>query len=228
MTRTVRTVAVVLLGLGAVGAIGCSSSRPGLQSDFQQVNNNNSWPERNGYLSRQAVLHPFETQMNNAKVGNDVLMNGYFEAGGEKLNPVGRDKLDQLARKMPAPNSTIYLQSSNDVAYDEKAPEKAIAARSDLDNKRAQAVLAYLSTRPSARGTNFEVQPVDIGEAAMNSAGPSASVRGLPAQYRSTLAGQAGAVTLTGTGGGLATNTQGVNPNQPAAPTAPTAPTPAR
>ena len=224
MTRTVRTVAAVLLGLGAAGAIGCSNSRPGLQSGFQNVNNNNSWPERNGYQARQAVLHPFETQMNNAKVGNNVLMNGYFEAGSDKLNPVGRDKLDQLSRKMPAPESTIYLQSSNDVAYDEKAPDKAIAARSDLDNKRAQAVLAYLGTRPSARGTNFEVQPVDIADAAMNSAGPAISIRGLPTQYRSTLAGQSGLVTLTGTGGGLATNTQGVNPNQPAAPTAPTAP----
>jgi hypothetical protein len=211
MTRTVRSAATAAMLMGGLMAIGCASAdRPGLQERFQNLNNNNCWPERPSAMAREAVLHPFETQQNNARALDGVLNNLDFEAGTEKLNGVGRDKLDRLARKMPAPNPTVYLQTANDVAYDDKAPDRTAAARMELDQKRGQAVLTYLASRPN-RGVNYEVQPIDIADPGVNSSGPSQSVRGIATQYRSTLQGAVGG-QLQGTGGGLATGTLGVTP----------------
>lgn len=205
--------AAVLAACGAV-TVGCAG--PGLQESFQQVNNNNSWPERNSYLARQAVLHPFEVQQNNAAVLNDVVLNGFFDNGSATLNGVGRDKLDQLNRRMPAVNPTVYIQTSNDVVYDDKAPEKAAVARVELDQKRANAVLAYLNARPS-RGVSWSVQAIDIADPSINSAGPSAAMRGLQQQYRSGITGGISGGNPAGAGGGLASSTVGVAPN-PAGP----------
>lgn len=209
MTGKTRKALVGVLAAGALAAIGCAG--PNLQERFQCVNNNNGWPERNGYLARQAVLHPFEVQQNNAAVVNDVILNGYFENGSDKLNGVGRDKLDQLVRKMPAPNPTVYLQTSNDVVYDDKAPEKTIVARNDLDQKRASAVLAYVNARP-ARGVTWSVQAIDIGDPTINSAGPASAVRGLTQQYRSGITGGISGGNPVGAGGGVATGTLGITP----------------
>jgi hypothetical protein len=208
-TRTFRAAAVAVLAVGSAMAVGCG----GLQDGFQRVNNNNSWPERNSYHARQAVLHPFEVQQNNAAVVNDVVLNDHFDSGSDKLNGVGQDKLNQLARKMPAPNPTVYLQAANDVAFDEKAPEKTVVGRTELDQKRAAAVLAYLNTRPAPRGTAFTVQVIDVGNTSVNSVGPAAAVRGLQQQYRSGISGGISGGNPAGSGGGIATNTVGVSPS---------------
>jgi hypothetical protein len=200
---------VFALAAGVMGAVGCAG--PGLQERFQHVNNNNSWPERNSFLARQAVLHPFEVQQNNAAVVNDVLLNAHFENGSEKLNGVGRSKLDQLTRKMPAPNPVVWLQTANDVVYDDKAPEKTMIARSDLDQKRASAVLAYLNARPS-RGVTYSVQAIDIDDPSINSTGPASALRGLQTQFSSGISGAVGGGNVLGSGGGQATNTIGVAP----------------
>jgi outer membrane protein OmpA-like peptidoglycan-associated protein len=210
MTGKTRNAVAAALAAGVMGAVGCAG--PGLQESFQNVNNNNSWPERNSALARQAVLHPFEVQQNNAAVVNDVILNAYFDNGTDVLNGVGRDKLDQLARKMPAPNPVIWLQTSNDVVFDAKAPDKTSAARGELDQKRAGAVLAYLNARPAARGTGYNVQVVDNPDPTTNSTGPSSAVRGLQGQYKSGITGSVGGGNLLGTGGGTASNTVGVAP----------------
>jgi hypothetical protein len=217
MTRSFRAAAAAMLALGGLGGMGCmSADRPGLQARFQDVNGNNSWPERNSYLARQSVIHPFETQMNNAAVLNGVLNNLDFDSGTDKLNGVGRDKLDRHARKMPIPDAKVYVQTAADVSYDPTAPEKVVAARSDLDQKRAQAVLSYLNTRPNTRGVTFEVTTLDIDNPGVNAAGPASAVRGLARQYQSTITGAVGG-QVQGVGGGQATNTVGVAPsaNQP-------------
>jgi outer membrane protein OmpA-like peptidoglycan-associated protein len=200
---------VAVLAVGVLGAVGCAT--PNVQEEFQKVNNNNMWPERNGYLARQAVLHPFEVQQNNAAVVNDVVLNSYFDNGSDKLNGVGRSKLDQLARKMPAPNGTVFLQTSNDVAYDEKSPEKTANARGELDQKRASSVLAYLNARPN-RGTAYSVQAIDIDDPSTNAEGPATAVRGLRQQFRSGISGGISGGNPAGAGGGLASNTLGVTP----------------
>lgn len=211
MTRSLRAVTAAMLAFGGLGAVGCSADRPGLQARFQDLNGNNSWPERNNHLARESVIHPFETQLNNAEVLNGVLNNQDFDSGTDRLNGVGRDKLDRHARKMPAPNPKLYLQTAGDVSYDPAHPEKVAVARTDLDQKRSQAILSYLNTRPNTRGAAFEVTTIDIADPGINAAGPASAVRGLNTQYRSTLTGAIGG-TLQGVGGGQATNTVGVTP----------------
>jgi hypothetical protein len=214
MTRSVRVAAAAMLAVGGLIAAGCSSpDRPGIQARFQDLNGNNGWPERNNNLARQSVLHPFETQMNNAEVFNGVLNNQDFDSGTDKLNGVGRDKLDRHARKMPAPNSKVYLQTAGDVSYDPSNPDKVSVIRNELDQKRSQAVLTYLNTRPNTRGTAFEVTTIDVDNVGVNAAGPATSVRGLNSQYRSTLNGAVGGA-LVGVGGGQAVGTIGVTPVQ--------------
>lgn len=211
MTRRIRVAAAVAVTAGILAGVGCAGGSS-LQSRFQDVNNNNSWPERNSFLARESVLHPFETQANNATATNDVILNAFFENGTDKLNGVGRDKLDRLARKMPYPNPTVYLQTANDVAYDATAPEKSVAARGELDKMRAQAVLTYLAARPSQRGVPFSVHTIDIQDPTTNAVGPANAVRGLQLQYRSGITGGFSAGNPAGAGGGLATNTLGVAP----------------
>ncbi len=211
MTRKISVAAAAVAMSGLL--VGCAGDRPSLQSKFQELNGNNAWPQRNSYLARESVLHPFEVQMNNATVLNGVLNNLDFESGSDKLNGVGRDKLDRHARKMPAPDGKVYLQTAADVPFDAAAPEKAVQVRTDLDQKRAQAVLSYLNTRPNTRGVAFEVVAIDIADPGTNSAGPASAVRGLNTQYRSTLTGSVGG-QVQGIGGGQATNTIGVSAGQ--------------
>jgi outer membrane protein OmpA-like peptidoglycan-associated protein len=217
MTGKTRKALAAALAAGVLGAAGCANG-PGLQESFQNVNNNNSWPERNGALARQTVLHPFEVQQNNAAVVNDVILNAYFDNGTDALNGVGRDKLDQLARKMPAPNPVVWLQTANDVVYEAKAADRTVAGRNDLDQKRAAAVLAYLSSRPGCRGVGFNVQVLDNPDPTTNSTGPASAVRGLQTQYRSGITGSVGNGNVLGTGGGVASNTVGVAPTAGGAP----------
>jgi hypothetical protein len=211
MTRKVRAAAVAALTAGVLATVGCAGG-PGAQARFQDLNNNNSWPERNSFLARQPVLHSFEVQAHNAAATNGVILNTYFETGSDKLNGVGRDKLDQLARKMPAPDATVFLQTANDVVYDEKAPEKTATARAELDDKRKVAVLAYLGARPNGRSTAFSVQAIDNADPSMNAAGPALAVRGLQQQFKSAITGGIGGGNPLGAGGGQASNTIGVVP----------------
>jgi hypothetical protein len=209
MTRKISVAAAAVVMGGLLG--GCASAdRPGLQARFQDLSGNNAWPQRNSYLARESVLYPFEVQVNNATVLNGVINNLDFESGSDRLNGVGRDKLDRHARKMPAPDGKVYLQTSADVPFDPAAPEKAVQVRTDLDQKRAQAVLSYLNTRPNTRGVAFEVTTIDIADPGTNAAGPASAVRGLNTQYRSTLQGSVGG-QVQGVGGGQATNTIGVS-----------------
>ena len=216
MTRTVRAAATAMLVMGGLTAVGCATAeRPSVQDKFQSLNGNNCWPERPSYLARESVLHPFEVQANNAAVLDGVINNNDFDTGSDKLNGVGRDKLNRLARKMPAPDSRVYLQTAADVAYDPASPDKVVAARAELDMKRSQAILGYLATRPNTRGVAFDVQAIDVADPGVNAAGPAIAVRGLSTQYSSSLRGMVGG-QLQGIGGGQATNTVGVAPGQAA------------
>jgi hypothetical protein len=209
MTRQVRVAVAAMITVGGLMAVGCSSSRTNVQERFQSMNNNNSWPERYSYAAREPVLYSFEAQANNATALDGVINNAFFEAGTDKLNGVGATKLDSLARIMPNPNPTIYLQTASDVAFDSINPTKTASARTELDQKRAQTILSYISARPNTRGTNFEVVVIDIADPGTNSTGPASAIRGIATQYQSGITGQLGGA-LTGTGGGQATNTVGV------------------
>jgi hypothetical protein len=213
----------VAAAVGTALSVGCVSSgpRPGVQARYNEFVDP-CWPERYSQQAREAALNPHDIQVANAQVIDQTIWNHHFEVGTANLNANGRQRLDYLARRLPVPDARLYLQTARDIAYDAKAPEKTINTRVELDAKRSQAVLAYLAVQPNGTRTNFEVQGIDAIDPGVNSAGPATSVRGLPAQYRSTLNGATG-TGLQGAGGNTQFGAATFVPTQnaPAAPTAP-------
>jgi hypothetical protein len=203
MTRTFRAATLLAATVGAAVSVGCVSTgpRPGVQARYNEYVDP-CWPERYSQQAREAALNPHDIQVANAQVIDQTIWNYHFEAGTATLNANGRQRLDYLARRLPVPDARLYIQTARDVAYDAAAPEKTINKRNELDAKRSQAVLAYLAIQPNGARTNFEVQAIDAIDPGVNSAGPASSVRGLPAQYRSTLNGAVGG-GLQGAGGNL-------------------------
>jgi len=228
MTRTFRAATFAAAAFTITASVGCTGggSRPGLQARYSNLVDP-CWPERYSQQAREAALSPHDIQVANAQVIDQTIWNYHFEVGGANLNANGRQRLDYLARRRPTPDSRVFIQTARDIGFDAAAPEKMVNARTELDAKRSQAVLAYLGAQPNGAATVYEVQAIDAMDPGVNSAGPANSVRGLPAQYRSTITGMAGQ-QLQGAGGNAgfgataanptnATN----NPNPPASSSAP-------
>src|SRR5258708_39055153 len=62
------------------------------------------YPDRYNYAARQEVVAGFAPQVQNGHILDQTVWNFYFDAGSDKLNPGGMDKLEQLARRRPAPD----------------------------------------------------------------------------------------------------------------------------
>jgi hypothetical protein len=212
---------IVTTGLSSIGCVSKCSTRPGVEARYNNLVDP-CWPERYSYQARENVLNPFELQANNAQILNHTLWNYHFERGTAKLTAHGYQKLDSIAQQRGHADGKLYLQTARDLIYDPKAPEKLPAERSQLDQDRAQAILAYMNAQPAGRNLAYDVQPIDAADPSINSAGPATSVRGLPGQYASTLTGAVGG-NLVGTGGGAAPGTPSQAPAQGgAAPAGPT------
>lgn len=196
MTRYMR--AVLLAAVGGLAAVGCTGSRPGAQARYQDYADG-YWPDRYKPASREAVLHPHETQVRNALIADATIGNYMFESGTDVLTDNGKQKLDYLARRGMCADGHLYLQTARDLTYDAKNPTELVAKRGELDAKRGQAVLAYMSSQPG--GKQYDITPLDPQDTRMTVVGPATAVRGLNAQYRSGITGQAG-LPLTGIGGG--------------------------
>ncbi len=222
MTRTMRAAAATLAtgslwAGGCAGTGGCAdgkcgdSDRPGLQARYGQYVDP-CWPDRYSAHARSNVLSYYSQHAANGAVTDSTLWEWYFEPGTDNLLPSGQKKLDYLARRRPAPDKTVYLQTARDVAYDPTKPEVLSASRGDLDAKRAQAVQRYLAATTAARGLNFEVQVVDLPDLTFSAVGPATAVRAQRGAYVGTLGGGSGGVSLGGVqggavGGGLGGNT---------------------
>ncbi len=217
MSRTPRAAALLAAALALPAAVGCANG-PGVQARTGNFYDP-CWPERYSQQAREAVLNPFDTQVNNARIIDQTVWNYHFEPGTAVLNGNGRQKLDYVARRLPVPDADVYFQTARDLAYDPAAPEKLVVARTALDAKRADAILAYLAAQPNGATAKYSVQGIDAFDPGVNSAGPAQSVRGLPLQYRSTLSGAVGQ-PLNGAGGNLgfgAPAAQTTNPTNPPA-----------
>ena len=203
MTRMLRMVAVTaVVGMPAVG---CMHSSPFPHQGPVEAHYDNlvdrCWPNRYAHHARENVIAPFATQVTNGAILDQTIWNYMFDGETDKLNPAGLEKLDYLARRRPAPDSRIFLQSAQNVAYDPAHPEKFADGRQTLDEKRGQSVLKYMAARTAGRPLTFEVQVIDPADPSLNSNLASSATRGLPQQYRSGVTGGAGG-TVTGAGGG--------------------------
>src|SRR5436190_5624671 len=81
------------------------------------------YPERYEYAARQEVHGALAPQVNNGHVLDQTLWNYHFEAGTDKLTPGGMQHLAYLARRRPAPDCIVYLQTAQDLPYDPATPD---------------------------------------------------------------------------------------------------------
>src|SRR5262245_30157500 len=187
--------AVALLGwAGALaGVVGCHCYRDLVDPCY---------PERYEYQARAEVNSAFAPQVSNGHVLDQTIWNYHFEAGTDRLTPGGVEHLAYLARRRPAADPIIYLQTAHDLSYNPEKPEDLTAKRADLDAKRAVAIKSYLTAQTAGgRPVDFQVMvhnpPPDTGLAAVP---VDNSVRLLYVSPRATLPGTGGVSTSGGAG----------------------------
>ena len=83
------------------------------------------------------------------------------------------DKLDQLARRRPHPDTRLFLQTARDIAYDAEKPDDYAAKRNDLDTKRITAIQKYLTATLTGRPATFDIQVHDPAYPGIDGAGPA-------------------------------------------------------
>jgi hypothetical protein len=115
------------------------------------------YPGRYSYEARGPVYEAFGAEANNGHVLDQTVWNYLFEPGTDKLTIAGQERLQYLARRRPAPDPKIWLQTAQDLQYDQTAPEKFVNARNELDQKRVQAVERYLQAETASRPVAFQV-----------------------------------------------------------------------
>jgi hypothetical protein len=159
------------------------------------------WPERYEAMARSEVREGAAPQVNNGHVLDQTIWNGQFELGSDKLTPGGMDHLDYLARRRPAPDCQLYLQTAHDVTYDPAAADKFADTRSDLDNRRIVAIQKYLSATTAGRPLAFQVTVHDPGDPGISAVPAVNSVRSMYGAAVGVLGG-GGASTSGGAGAG--------------------------
>jgi hypothetical protein len=115
------------------------------------------YPQRYNYMARQEANAAMAPQVQNGHVLDQTIWNFYFEPGTEKLTTGGLERLAYIARRRPCPDSVLYLQTAQDVVYDQTVPEKMVEVRQTLDGKRIAAVQAYLTAQTAGRPVPFQV-----------------------------------------------------------------------
>ena len=205
MKKFVRAASIAALVVGGAVSLGCQG--PGVQARYSKIVDP-CQQERYKASARDNVIQPFDAMANNANNLDVTLWNHHFDAGKETLNSAGYKKIDYIARRLPEPASKVWIQTARDLAYDAANPQKLVNARTELDAKRCQAVLAYLAAQPNGQMMHYDVQAHDAVDPAMPAQGPTNAFRGLATQYGSSAGGSGGGgVTQSGAGGAAAPGT---------------------
>jgi hypothetical protein len=199
-------IANALIGAGLVtAALGCDWW--GIESCADLYDP--CYPMRYNHMARQEVIGAVSPQMANGHVLDQTVWNSAFELGTDHLTPGGMAKLGELARRRPAPDPVVYVQTAQDINYDPANPDKFTQARKDLDQKRADAVQKYLLAYAGPRGLSFQVLVHDPGDVGMSAIPAAQSIQRSNAAALGTLplggasvSGGAGAVAGGGGGAG--------------------------
>jgi len=199
-------IAKALCGAGLLtGALGCNWWGIDSYSDLVDP----CYPMRYSNAARQETIAAVAPQMSNGHVLDQTVWNSHFDVGSDKLTSGGLAKLTQLARRRPAPDAVVYVQTAQDIPYDAANPDKFAQARKELDQKRADAVQNYLVKYAGPRGLSFQVlvhDPSEVGISAVpaaisiakNNSGAVGILPGGGAAGGASTSGGGG----TGTGGG--------------------------
>ena len=158
MTNLTRHALAGMVLAGAIGTCGCKTLGDCVDP---------CWPERYNFKARQEVISAFAPQVQNGHILDQTLYNTAFVAGTDELTNIGRDQIDTLVRRRPAPDPRIFLATARDLSYDPVNPGNYIEGRRTLDNSRAASVQRYLAAQTAGRPMQFEVvvhDPMPVGE----------------------------------------------------------------
>jgi hypothetical protein len=161
------------------------------------------YPQRYNMASAQEVRSAFEPQEANGHVLDQTVWNYCFDPGTDRLNGLGMEHLAYIARRRPAPDPRVFLQTAQDVPYDPANPSAFVEARNSLDSRRRQAVEKYLIAQTASRPMTFEVGIHDPGDVALGAIPANMAIVPPTGEY----AGSKGNLPLTAGAG--ASNTSG-------------------
>jgi hypothetical protein len=151
----------------AMGLLGCTAVVAASQGcyGYREIVDP-CYPERYEYAARKEVHAALAPQVQNGHVLDQTVWNSHFEPGTDRLTAGGLDHLAYLARRRPQPDPIVYLQTAQDLGYDQGNPDKLTEERQDLDGRRIQAIQRYLSAQTAGRGCEFQVlvhDPAEVG-----------------------------------------------------------------
>src|SRR5436309_33552 len=142
MTSLTRKALAGAVLAGAIGSSGCWTTGKCVDP---------CWPERYNFKARQEVISAFAPQVQNGHILDQTLYNTAFAVGTDELTNIGRDQLDTLVRRRPAPDPRIFLATARDIPYDTANPGAFIETRRGLDNTRAASIQRYLTAQTAGR-----------------------------------------------------------------------------
>jgi hypothetical protein len=144
-----KIVAGSCLGAGVIALTGCTQYRDVVDP---------CWFERYNSLARHSVNEVEDAQAAKGHVLDQTVWNWHFDADakggpGATLNGAGMETLKLISRRLPAPDFQIYLQAAQDLPYKAgEAPEKLVAERNKLNERRIQAIQKFLATQTPLHG----------------------------------------------------------------------------
>lgn len=199
MNRLIKGMLCGVIGLGGVASSGCMHSKADKGEIYPRYADP-CWPERYASQARELKVAAFEPQVANGHVLDQTIWNTHFETGSEKLNAAGMDKLDQLARRRPAPDAVIYLQTARDINYDADKAADYGTKRTDIDSKRIASIQKYLGATLTGRSATFTVQIHDPSVPGIDGAAPRVVI---PSPRNRTGGGGAAGAQAGGAGAGF-------------------------
>jgi hypothetical protein len=165
------------------------------------------YPERYNAAARQEVIAAFAPQVQNGHILDQTIWNYHFAAGTDQLTPGGMDKLDQLVRRRPEPDSRVFLATARDIAYAADDPNAYGEGRRELDSKRVIAIQKYLTAQTVGRPIAFEVLVHDPMDPAISAKAGARIISSHYGAYVGTSLGSGGGGAAVVGGGGVATGT---------------------
>lgn len=133
------------------------------------------WPERYNGMARQSVRDISNAQADQGHILDQTVWNWHFKAdektGGatDELNAAGIEHLKYISRRLPAPDTQLYLQNAQDIAYDGKAdPQTFVKTRQQLNDRRIAAIQRVMATQTFSGAGNFTVAVHDFAPPGIN------------------------------------------------------------
>jgi len=161
------------------------------------------YPERYWASSRGLVNDAFAPQVNNGHVLDQTIFNEAFDPGTDKLNQAGLQHLSYLARRRPQPDPILFLQTAQDLPYEQASPQLLATARGDLDARRKAAIEGFLGVQANGP-TRFQVVVHDPGDVGVAGTPLNLAIQSMyTTRFSGGLSGTGGTATSGGGGGGV-------------------------